>query len=194
MDNAGNYKINLNPGSYRMIATARGFFTQYVNASVAVNSSAAQNFSLVAMGSGTVQGTAWINNHLVISQVVGSAMDSLGFCDEFVEVFNPSTFTWTIGSGFGSVIDLKYQRYGDASPTTIAMTYNNMSVQPGSYYIFANTGTVTVAGTSMTADALYSASNIGYPNLIYTSGGPCGSGSPDADALGIAYTARWRLD
>ena len=70
----------------------------------------------------------------------------------------------------------------------MAMTYNNLTVPAGGYYIFANTGTVTVAGISKTADAIYSASNAGYPDLIYTSGGSCGSGSPDADSLGIAYS------
>ncbi len=189
----GYYQINLNPGSYRIIATARGFFSEYVNASVAVNSNAVQNFSLVAMGSGTVQGTAWINNQLVISQIVGSAMDSAGFCDEFVEIFNPSTFTWTIGSGISSNIDLRYQPYGQPA-TTIAMTYNNTTIQPSSYYIFANTGTVTVGGVSVTADAVYSPTNIGFPDLLATAGGSCGSGSPDADSVGIAYTGGAWID
>lgn len=191
-DATGNYRINLNPGSYRMIVSAKGFFPQYVSASVAVNQTNSQNFSLVAMGSGTIQGTVWLNDHLVISQVVGSALNSVGTCAEFVEIFNPSTWTWTIASNATTpVVDLKIQKYSDTSPATVVMNYTNLTVAPNSYYIFANTTTVTMAGTSRTADAVYRNTNPGYPDLIPTSnnGGPCSSGTPDADAVGIAYSS-----
>lgn len=189
-DSSGNFLINLNAGSYRMITTYRGFFTQYISVSIAPNANVSQDVNMVAMGSGTVQGTVWINDHLVISQVVGSVADVNGFCSEFVEIYNPSTFTWTIASNATTpVIDLKYQRYGAAVPTTIAMSYTNLTIPAGAYYIFANTSTVTMAGVSKTADALYLATNAGYPDLIYTSGGGCASGTPDADGLGLSYTS-----
>ncbi len=61
-DASGNYLINLLPGTYTMNVTAKGYFPAYMTLSVsptAIN----QPISLVAMGSGTVQGTAWINDH-----------------------------------------------------------------------------------------------------------------------------------
>ena len=149
-------------------------------------------FTLSKMSSGTAMGYVYINDHLVISQVVGSTQDATGFFQEFVEVFNPSSYTWTIASGPTTpVIDLKYQRRNDPL-TTLTMDYTTLTIAPGGYYLFANTGTVTTAGISRNADAVFSASNAGYPNLIDINTDP----GNDAASLGIAFTSggTYRID
>ncbi|MCG3205474.1 MAG: hypothetical protein KCHDKBKB_02195 [Elusimicrobia bacterium] len=150
-DASGNYLINLLPGTYTMSVTASGYFPSYLTVSVPPTS-LTQPISLVAMGSGTVQGTAWINNHLVISQVVGSSISATGFNQEWVEVFNPTTWTWT-ASGVG----LKFQRSTalDLSPVNISINYVSPSIAPGGFYLFANTTTITAAGTVLNADATW---------------------------------------
>lgn len=186
----GAYQITLSPGTYRLVASARGYFSSFAVVSVAANGTTSANFPMVAMGSGTVTGSVWVNTRPVISAVVGSTMNSVGFCQEYVELFNPSTWTWTVASGpTTSVIDLKYQRTGQAFPTTIAMNFTNYTIPARSYYLYSNTGTVIVAGTSRTADAVFAASNAGYPDLILTAGGGgCGS-SGKADAVSIVDNA-----
>ncbi len=187
----GNYVINLSPGSYRLTCSARGYFSKYVYVSIAANATSPQNFSMSLMGYGTLRGQVWTNDHLVISQVVGSNLNAAGFCEEFVEVYNPSTFTWTMASGLSApVINLSHQRAGDATPTTITMNYANYTVAPNSYYLFANTSTVTMAGVTKTVDATYQTSNTGYPDIIYTSGGACASaGSPNSEGVGLRYAS-----
>lgn len=185
---SGVYTINLSAGNYTIYVTAEGYFPEYRTVSIAANASQTQNFALVAMGSGTVQGTAWINNHLVISQVVGSSetYSGSGYCQEYVEVFNPTTFTWTINGN----VDLGYVRYGSGSPTFISMDYNTNTVPPSSYYLFSNTSPVVIGGVSRTADAVFQATNADYPDIIWVNGSdPCGSSSGDADLVGIAWAS-----
>lgn len=181
-DAGGNYSINLSPGSYLMNATADGYFPKYTYASVTPNTSSPQSFALTPMSSGTVTGSVWINDHLVISQVVGSTANTAGFCQEYVEVFNPTTFTWTMN---GAVV-LAHARYGDTGPTVITMDYNTNTVAAGSYYLYANTSPVTAGGVTRTADAVFQPTNSFFPDIIRIAGAdPCGSGSGNADVVGI---------
>jgi prepilin-type N-terminal cleavage/methylation domain-containing protein len=62
-DTGGAYSIPLTPGSYTMHASAQGFFSQYFNVNIAAGSSDNQDFELVPMASGTIQGTAWVNDN-----------------------------------------------------------------------------------------------------------------------------------
>lgn len=190
-DGSGAYTINLSPGSYSMYVNAHGYFPGYAFVSVAANTTAPQDFSLIAMGSGTAMGSVWINDHLVISQVVGSTINAAGFCQEFIELYNPSTFTWTIATNVLSpIVDLRYQRFGSGISTVIDMDYVNLTVAPGQYYLFANTTTVTAAGISRNADAVFKGTNIGYPDLILVAGADsCGGGGGSADGVGIAWSA-----
>lgn len=150
-DASGNYLINLLPGTYTMSTIAKGYFPSFMTISVPPTS-VNQPISLVAMGSGTVQGTAWINNHLVISQVVGSSISASGFNQEWVEVFNPTTWTWT-ASGIG----LNFQRTTsiDPSPVNISINYVSPSIAPGGFYLFANTTTISAVGMNIQADATW---------------------------------------
>lgn len=190
----GAYKVNVSPGSYQMMALAPGFFPQYRAVSIAANQTNSQSFALNPMSSGTIKGSVWINDHLVISQIVGSTINAGGFCQEYVEIFNPSTYTWTMVDLFGNpTVDLFIQRYSDAFPITISMNYNTTTLDPGHYYLFANTNSITAVGVTRTADAVFRNTNAGYPNIIPVSGGGgCGAGG-DADSIGLARssTGEW---
>ncbi|MFN0118269.1 MAG: carboxypeptidase regulatory-like domain-containing protein [Elusimicrobiota bacterium] len=185
-NSSGQYTINLSPGTYSMYVSAQGYFPSYRTVSIAANSTQTQDFTLAKMSSGTVRGTAWINNHLVISQIVGSTMNASGFCEEYVELFNPSTFTWTMADSFGTpVIDLVYQRYGDPGPSSFGLTYNTLTIGAGKYYLIANTTTINAGGVSRSADAYYSAPQP-EGQIWVAGGGSCGGGG-NADAIGLIY-------
>lgn len=157
----GAYSINLNPGSYAMVATAPGYFTELRIVSIGPNASQTQDFNLTQMSSGTAQGTVWHNDHLVISRVVGSTVNADGFSQEYVELFNPTTYTWTLNGQIG----LKFQRRTtqDAAPIAISISYSTPTIAAGGYYLFANTGTVQAGGLVTAADAVWE-SAIGGPN------------------------------
>lgn len=185
-DSSGDYSINLSPGSYSIVAWADGYFPKYQYASIGANSSQTLDFSLIAMGSGTIQGTAWFNDHLVISQIVGSTQNAGGFCQEYVEVFNPTTWTWLINGN----IQLGYMYFNDPGPTFVNMNHVVDSVGPGAYYLFANTTTITAGGVTKQADAVYDPGNANYPDLIHVAGvDSCGGGGGNADLLGIAWVS-----
>lgn len=154
-DGSGQYTVSLNPGSYSMVASARGYFTEVRTVSIAPNQTLTQDFNLSPMSSGTVRGTVWYNDHLVLSQVVGSTVSAEGYSQEYVAVFNPTTYTWTVGGDIG----LRFQRASDASKKTIAIDYIAPTIAPGGFYLFANTATVTAAGASVAADAVWTATN-----------------------------------
>ncbi len=154
-NSSGFYQISVLPGNYTLYVNARGYFPQFKQVSIAANQTQTNNFNLVKMDSGTVSGYPWLRDHLVISQIVGSTISSSGWDQEYVEIFNPTTYTWTVDGNIG----LKYQRIYDTSKKTISMDYINSDIGPGAYYLFANTGTITAAGYSRNADAIWSDSN-----------------------------------
>ncbi len=182
-NSAGVYQFNVSQGSYTLQCSSHGFFTTTTPNYLSINSNQVytQNFSLGRMSSGTAVGYVYINDHLVVSQVVGSTTNATtGFNQEYVELFNPTTYTWAIAANATTpLINLYYQRRGN-SLVTITMTYNTLTIAPGRYYLFANTTTVTAVGVSRTADAVFNTSNPGYPNIIEI------NTDPGNDAAGVA--------
>jgi prepilin-type N-terminal cleavage/methylation domain-containing protein len=150
----GNYSFAIEPGSYTLVASKPGYFSgtsPLLN--VAANNTMTQDFVLTRMSSGTITGTVYVRDHLVIGQVVGSTV-SAGWDQEYVEIYNPTTWTWTVDGRIG----LKYQRAAmdDPSKRTIQLNYVTGSVPSGGFYLFANTGTVVAAGVVRAADAVWS--------------------------------------
>ena len=190
----GTYSINLYDGTYTLVCTARGYFTQSIFRSIGPYQSLTQNFNLAPMGQGKVQGTAWIRDHLVISQVVASTHNyTTDYTQEYVELFNPTTWTWTMASAGTAVIDLYRQRQTNPHPDKVILEYANPNsvIPPSRYYLIANTTTITAAGVTRDADAVYSPSNDGFPNIIKdfdNDGGGDGAG-----AVGILSVANDKL-
>ncbi|MEW5951125.1 MAG: carboxypeptidase regulatory-like domain-containing protein [Elusimicrobiota bacterium] len=152
---SGAYNISVVPGNYTMYVSAKGYFPAFKQVSITANQTQTNNFDLVQMASGTVIGYPWLRDHLVISQIVGSTINSSGWDQEYVEIFNPTTYTWTVNGNIG----LKYQRIYDTVKKNIQINYFIASIAPGGFYLFANTGTVIAAGYSRNADAVWSDSN-----------------------------------
>jgi len=167
-DTNGNYLIKVPYGNYTVVASKRGYFTGLQQVSVGANPRTV-NFELQPMSSGTVFGYVWMNDRILISQVVGSTKNAEGFSQEYVELYNPTTFWWQMArSEYEGFIGLKYQSTGDVTISSVPLRYINLSIPPFSYYLIANTTTITVAGVTLTADAVYSTSAVGSLNIIKT--------------------------
>lgn len=152
----GLYAFAVTPGSYTLTAAAAGYYRNVSTASFNILSGTllSQHFVLTTISSGSVSGSVYMNNHLVLSQVVGSTINSAEWDQEYVEVFNPTTYTWTMNG-----IGLKFQRPADAAKKTVQISYTNPSIVSGGFYLFANTGTITAGGASVNADAVWAAGN-----------------------------------
>jgi type II secretory pathway pseudopilin PulG len=184
-DASGKYTIKVPYGNYTVVASKLGFFTATRQVSVGANPQTV-NFDLQPMSSGTVFGYVWLNDRILISQVVGSTRSPGGFIQEYVELYNPTTFWWQMATSEDEgIIGLKYQSTGGGPLVEVPLKYINLSIPPSSYYLIANTTTVTVCGVSVTADAIYSEEAPGYPNAIKTreDDGPQSSGG----GVGIYY-------
>ena len=162
-DALGKYMMTVFPGNYNLSCVAQGYFTKTTPVMVATNTSATADFNLVAMTSATVSGYVWKNDHLVISQVLGSSPSVSGFDQEYVEIFNPTTWTWTVPGALG----WSFQREStqDAAPINIEINYTGSpgTIVPGGFYLFANTTTISLAWGDVTADAVWE-SAVGGPN------------------------------
>ncbi|PIU17757.1 MAG: hypothetical protein COT18_12345, partial [Elusimicrobia bacterium CG08_land_8_20_14_0_20_59_10] len=157
-DASGNYSFAIEPGGYTLLAAKTGYFAS-TSPLYNITTTANHNFQLPAMASGTVLGTAWLRDHLVISQVVGSSVNSSTQYQEWVEVFNPTTWTWTMATGLGTgtneVVNLRYKKT-NATEVALDINYRSAGIAPNSYFLFANTGTIVASGVVRTADAVYS--------------------------------------
>ncbi len=152
-DSSGNYNFQVVSGSYTLRASKTGYFTAFsAPASAPAGQTTAINFTLVKQDSGTVTGTAYIRDHLVISQVVASTVHA-SVNQEYIELYNPTTWTWTADD---ASLDLRYVDSNNTSVTDISLNFINTTIPAdGGYYLIANTGTVVAAGVARQADAVY---------------------------------------
>ena len=184
----GDYSFAIEPGSYTLRASKQGYFTALSDCiSIEASQVLTKNFTLTKMSTGTISGSVYKNDHLVISQVVGSTVDAsnANFDQEYIELYNPTTYFIRIVNGWNTMdINLKMQWHSDVSSTTIMLegyAVIDTGVQPHGYFLIANTGTVVAAGVTRVADAVYS-SAYPLPHDFIKVGGSC-----DADAVGIAW-------
>lgn len=170
----GEYYFTIEPGSYTLLATKDGYFPG-TRANFYVASAGAatdKDFTLTRMNRGTINGYAYVANRLVISQIVGSSATPTGD-QEWIEVYNPTTWTWTMATGLGTganevvVISYKEKTLGEVKPD---FDYRTVSISSNSYFLFANTGTVTAAGVTRQADAVYDSDSdwVNQDNVIQT--------------------------
>jgi len=156
-DANGSYSISLMPGTYWINASAAGFFPVSLQVTIGFNP-VTQDFNLVQMASGTVTGNVWINDHIVISQVVASTRTP-EWNYEYVELYNPTTYPWIMAYNIGGntipVTGIKYQNYDEPSPRNIELVYYTLEIPVSSYYLIANTTTVSACGVTKTADAVF---------------------------------------
>lgn len=154
-DSGGAYNFLVTAGSYTLRASKHGYYPAYSSQlNTPYGSELTQDFTLIPIGTGTATGTVWFSTTPLISQVVGSTVSALGWSQEYVEVFNPTTYSWT-----ASNLGLRFQRPADVAKKTILITYTNASIASGGFYLFANTSPVVAAVTSRAADAVWSDAN-----------------------------------
>jgi len=136
------------PAMFQVRAFKNGYFpTTSVNKAVHIN----QNMDLAQKLTGTVTGWAVIDDHLLIS-LVASATDYKGFEQEYVQLYNPTTWQFTINS---ATIKLYYV-YSSNTVYEIPLTFIDTNLFSYGYYLIANTTTVRIGGTSVSANARYS--------------------------------------
>lgn len=153
---AGAYSLKTSTGAHTLRASKRGYFQAQAGVTAAPN--ATQNFTLSPRGSAAVFGQAYTRDHLVISQIV---TDTDTINSEYVELYNPTTWAWTISA---STIKLLYidkannpPGSGNSVDITPAITFNAGSIAVNGYYLIASTDAIRVLGQTIAADATYSA-------------------------------------
>jgi prepilin-type N-terminal cleavage/methylation domain-containing protein len=157
-NSAGYYSFQVAHGTYAVSCASSGFVSAFAP-SVVVHKSQVktQNFTLSPMSSGTYISTVWISTSILISQVVASSGTVGGTEQEYIELYNPTTWTWNLNG----LVDIVY-REKDASAEVALALYprtSNTSIAPGGYFLIASTNPVGALGASRTADALYDCTN-----------------------------------
>ncbi len=198
-DASGNYVVRMSPGSFDLIATAQGYYPRVVPFSIAANATLTQNFALVPISTSTVRGTAWINNHLVISQVVAST--GTGNIIEYVELYNPTTGPINMGTNLTYSNPDTWMALWDAAGNSQQrqLVYISTYVPAHSYYLITNTGDgggaaaatmcspITIAGVTVSPNACWRF--VGTPNHALqcnpqiVSG--CSAGSTNAGGIAV---------
>ncbi len=154
-DSAGNYKITLSPGNFNVAASASGYFSALIPVSISPNQTQTIHLDLSPMSSGTIHGYAWMQTHLVISQVVAATGPANAF--EYIELYNPTTGPIQANAyGANSPWIYYYDRFGNA--TYSYFNFVNTTIPANGYWLIANTATITINGISRTADAVYNGS------------------------------------
>lgn len=164
-DGSGDYEIDVSCGTYDLRATKRGYFSATLEATVASGENTDVDFDLVAMGSGTISGTVYLNNHVLITEVCPAiAGDEMV---EFVQLYNQTSMQGVMDQG-GSDPSYLVQYVEDGVGTHILnpvgeTIYANSLFGPNEYYLIASTRIVSGAiGPAVKADAYYSDSNLGH--------------------------------
>ncbi|MBI4678296.1 MAG: carboxypeptidase regulatory-like domain-containing protein [Elusimicrobia bacterium] len=171
-DSAGAYSFSVAKGTYSITCSSQGYY-QEIKTSIAAprGSSGNANFTMVKIASGIVSGTVWISTQLVIAGMVVSsdtcngndpnpAVVPVPDCPaanerEWIDVYNPTTYTWTITD---TTFRLWYDnKVGGAAPQDIPLTFVNTSLPSKAYYLIASTRTIQVNGVLYSADAYYTA-------------------------------------
>ncbi|MBL8023679.1 MAG: carboxypeptidase regulatory-like domain-containing protein [Elusimicrobia bacterium] len=152
----GNYRLGVRQGTYTLRASKPGYFTK-TSANNVISSTTTQvtvNFALNAMSSGTISGSVWHNDHLVISRVCGYKLTG-PTAQEYVEIFNPTTWTWTVDGAIGLTFQRRLAQ--DPWPIPIALNYapGGSLIPPGKFYLFASQSVLNIDGTPVSADAVW---------------------------------------
>ncbi|MFC1679784.1 prepilin-type N-terminal cleavage/methylation domain-containing protein [Elusimicrobiota bacterium] len=144
---SGSYTVEATPGVYSLRASSTGHYTQVVtNVNMSSVSVPTVHFELLPIGTGTVTGYAWKNTGLVISMICPATTTAIGDGDtqkvEFVELYNPTTYTIVIGTDTGTKTHhLNYYAENPANDKTDAdfnATYFSSHVPAGHYFLIAN--------------------------------------------------------
>lgn len=179
----GDYSFQVVPGSYTLVCSSAGFFSQSTSTDLYVSQGnyTSYDFSIIRIASGTVGSDSVyaINPSLVISQVVASTVQADGFDVQYIELFNPTTAAIAIADSAGVMsahsinLNILSTCGTQRRCEDVRLNYVNTTVDPGVYYLIANRASFMVLGTNYTADAYYNDS----------AGAGCAISPPAADWL-----------
>lgn len=147
----GAYRILTSSGVFTLRATKQAFFP--ARAAVTANPNATQDFTLVARGSGTIQGYAYLRDHPLISRVVISTIDA-GFEAQFIELYNPTTAAIALS---GHQLRLRYR--SPSAPfdcADIDLALSSAVLPSRGFYMIGNAASFVVSGATVVADASFS--------------------------------------
>lgn len=151
----GTYSFEVAKGSYSLTCSSAGFYTSIRNGLQALQGipTTGVDFTLPVIGSGTVSGSVWISSYIVISQMVASSGTQGGFEVEYVELYNPTSYAWTIDS---SNLELVYrEKNTGGAAVTIPLTFDVTTLPSLGFYLISSTSPVTVSGVTRYADARF---------------------------------------
>jgi prepilin-type N-terminal cleavage/methylation domain-containing protein len=162
-DANGSYSIAAAPGAYTLKASSAGYESATVTG-VDLTSTTVPltNIAISEIATGTVAGILWLNNGLVISQIVTSTTtvsDNATSVDvEYVELFNPTTYPINIGvTGGPKDHTLNYTDEDgggdDFADSDFNWVHITTFVGSGQYYLFANASYFHILGEWVYADA-----------------------------------------
>jgi type II secretory pathway pseudopilin PulG len=217
-DSNGEYTMAVHAGTYTVRASSTNFYAYTQNfVGASTGTTVTQDFTLTAIASGVVTGTAWFSTTPLISQVVwdtytwtedGTVWKNV----EYVELFNPTTYTIYLGSA-NTPVDYELNYWDedggadDISHTDFGFTYVTAEIPPLHHYLIANTSYFIASGYWNRADAYYTGEHMGHTEagclqLIRNTDGrvmdtvgwrdnddtaPCYEGSPIPDPSGGVY-------
>lgn len=176
-NSVGVYSFAVYHGTYTVRASSAGF-ADGITGSVSANRGATvtANISLIPVATGYINGTAWYNTDLVVSQVVAATSTEVGDGStrnvEYIELYNPTTFPINIGTtaSYPKQVALRYHDEDsgfdkDDSAAGFAFVHVTTHVAPGRYYLYANATSFYIMGAQVVADAYYDVALL-YPNYI----------------------------
>lgn len=110
-DSAGSYLIQVNEGSYFLRASSAGYHDLiYSSFTIAEAQVLTTNFAVTPIATGTVSGNVFFSSHVVFAQVVVATYTRVGDTAdassktyvEFIQLFNPTTYTmnWSPGTSW----------------------------------------------------------------------------------------------
>jgi hypothetical protein len=159
-DSGGNYSFQVAPGTYSLVCSSAGFYSQATATDLAVAKGVytVKDFSIVRIGTGTVASSSIyaVNPGLVISQVVASTVQAGGFDAQYIELFNPTGAPINIGSAASHPVSLHFaSKFANQLCTDIPLVYVSTFVPAGKYYLIANAANLTAGGVTLAADAYF---------------------------------------
>lgn len=150
-DTDGTYSLRVSSGTWHLKASKPGYWEQTSAArNIGKSETKTLDFTLTEKAKGNAYGFAYLCDHLVISEVCArwSETDSR----EYIELYNPTTWTWTLNS---STLKLKrIKSNGDLKE--IVPSYLNNTLAPSKYFLFlGSTDGSTTTASGVLADATY---------------------------------------
>lgn len=146
-DSAGIYSLTVPSGTYTLIFSSKPYYRTYKVSNIqAFSGVVTQNVNLWKVVWVEYRGFIARNNHLVISAVCGG-FDDGGSENEFIELYNPTTYNWVMDSNKFKLYYVKNNNQVEEIPLVFVTTY----VPSYSYYLIGSSPVVK----GVNSDAYY---------------------------------------